>query len=34
MGSEGESPNLKPGDVIEIEITGIGVLRNPLVAGK
>jgi 2-keto-4-pentenoate hydratase/2-oxohepta-3-ene-1,7-dioic acid hydratase in catechol pathway len=24
--------NVKPGDVIEIEITGIGVLRNRVVA--
>ncbi|MCA9243841.1 MAG: fumarylacetoacetate hydrolase family protein [Phycisphaerales bacterium] len=23
---------LKPGDVIEIEIDGIGVLRNPVIA--
>jgi 2-keto-4-pentenoate hydratase/2-oxohepta-3-ene-1,7-dioic acid hydratase in catechol pathway len=28
MGSEGDSPDMKPGDVNEIEITGIGVLRN------
>ncbi|MEQ8194937.1 MAG: fumarylacetoacetate hydrolase family protein [Rhodospirillales bacterium] len=28
MGSEGEAINMKPGDVNEIEITGIGVLRN------
>jgi len=32
MGSEGESPDMKPGDVNEIEITGIGVLRNTFVA--
>jgi 2-keto-4-pentenoate hydratase/2-oxohepta-3-ene-1,7-dioic acid hydratase in catechol pathway len=25
---------MKPGDVVEVEIEGIGVLRNPLVAGK
>jgi 2-keto-4-pentenoate hydratase/2-oxohepta-3-ene-1,7-dioic acid hydratase in catechol pathway len=24
--------NLTPGDVIEIEIEGIGVLRNPVIA--
>jgi len=24
--------NMKPGDVVEVEITGIGVLRNPVVA--
>jgi 2-keto-4-pentenoate hydratase/2-oxohepta-3-ene-1,7-dioic acid hydratase in catechol pathway len=32
MGTEGASPNLKPGDVCEIDIAGIGTLRNPLVA--
>jgi 2-keto-4-pentenoate hydratase/2-oxohepta-3-ene-1,7-dioic acid hydratase in catechol pathway len=32
MGTDGSSPNLRPGDVVEIEITGIGVLRNPFVA--
>ena len=31
MGTEGRSPNLVAGDVVEIEITGIGVLRNPFV---
>ena len=30
MGTEGEAENLKPGDVVEIEITGIGTLRNPV----
>ena len=30
MGTEGVSPDLKPGDVCEIEITGLGTLRNPL----
>ena len=29
MGTDGTSPNLQSGDVVEIEITGIGVLRNP-----
>ena len=29
MGTEGSSPNIKDGDVVEVEITGIGVLRNP-----
>ncbi len=28
MGTDGPSPNLKSGDVVEIEITGIGTLRN------
>ena len=32
MGTEGASPNLKPVDVCEIEISGIGTLRNPFVA--
>jgi 2-keto-4-pentenoate hydratase/2-oxohepta-3-ene-1,7-dioic acid hydratase in catechol pathway len=25
-------PWLKPGDVVEVEISGIGILRNPIVA--
>jgi 2-keto-4-pentenoate hydratase/2-oxohepta-3-ene-1,7-dioic acid hydratase in catechol pathway len=29
MGTDGTSPNLTSGDVVEIEITGIGTLRNP-----
>lgn len=32
MGTEGASPNIKAGDVVEVEITGIGTLRNPFVA--
>ena len=32
FGTEGKQENMKPGDVIEIEITGIGVLRNQVVA--
>jgi len=32
MGTEGASPNLKAGDLCEIEITGIGTLRNRFVA--
>ncbi|MEJ8570581.1 fumarylacetoacetate hydrolase family protein [Microbaculum marinum] len=31
MGTEGTSPNLLDGDVVEIEISGIGTLRNPVV---
>ena len=30
MGTDGASPNLVDGDVIEVEITGIGTLRNPV----
>ncbi|MDF1856737.1 fumarylacetoacetate hydrolase family protein [Pseudooceanicola sp.] len=32
MGTDGTSPDLKPGDVVEIDITGIGTLKNQLVA--
>jgi len=32
MGTDGTSPDLKAGDVVEIEITGIGTLRNRFVA--
>jgi 2-keto-4-pentenoate hydratase/2-oxohepta-3-ene-1,7-dioic acid hydratase in catechol pathway len=31
MGTDGSSPDLKPGDVVEIDITGIGTLRNAFV---
>jgi len=31
MGTEGAAENLKHGDVVEIEITGLGVLRNPVI---
>lgn len=31
MGTDGASPNLKHGDVVEVELDGIGVLRNPIV---
>jgi len=34
MGTDGTSPDLKPGDVVEVEITGIGVLRNSFVAAS
>ena len=32
MGTEGPSENLKHGATVEIEITGIGTLRNPVIA--
>jgi 2-keto-4-pentenoate hydratase/2-oxohepta-3-ene-1,7-dioic acid hydratase in catechol pathway len=32
MGTDGSSPDLKAGDVVEIDITGIGTLRNRFVA--
>ncbi len=31
MGTEGETADMKHGDVCEVEITGIGTLRNPVV---
>lgn len=31
MGTDGKSPNLKAGDVVEVEIDGIGCLRNHFV---
>jgi 2-keto-4-pentenoate hydratase/2-oxohepta-3-ene-1,7-dioic acid hydratase in catechol pathway len=31
MGTDGTSPDLKPGDVVEIDLTGIGTLRNHFV---
>jgi 2-keto-4-pentenoate hydratase/2-oxohepta-3-ene-1,7-dioic acid hydratase in catechol pathway len=31
MGTDGTSPNIKSGDVVEIDITGIGTLRNRFV---
>ena len=31
MGTEGATENMKHGDVCEVEITGIGTLRNPVV---
>jgi 2-keto-4-pentenoate hydratase/2-oxohepta-3-ene-1,7-dioic acid hydratase in catechol pathway len=34
MGTDGASPDLKAGDVVEIDITGIGTLRNKFVADK
>ncbi|MDE2219196.1 MAG: fumarylacetoacetate hydrolase family protein [Gammaproteobacteria bacterium] len=33
MGTEGASTDLHPGDVVEVEISSIGTLRNPVVAG-
>jgi|SRR5665213_820898 len=33
MGTDGVPANMKPGDTVEIEISGIGVLRNKVVQG-
>ena len=32
MGTDGATQNMKAGDVVEVEISGIGTLRNPVVA--
>jgi 2-keto-4-pentenoate hydratase/2-oxohepta-3-ene-1,7-dioic acid hydratase in catechol pathway len=34
MGTDGTSPDLKPGDTVDVEIAGIGVLSNPFVAAS
>ena len=33
MGTDGQSPDIKAGDVVEIEISGVGTLRNRFVKG-
>lgn len=32
MGTDGATQNMKPGDICEVEISGIGTLANPIVA--
>jgi 2-keto-4-pentenoate hydratase/2-oxohepta-3-ene-1,7-dioic acid hydratase in catechol pathway len=32
MGTDGQSPHLGAGDVVEVEISGLGLLRNRFVA--
>ena len=32
MGTDGASENMKAGDVVEVEISGVGTLRNPVVS--
>jgi len=34
MGTDGTSPDLKDGDVVDVELTGIGVLHNPFIKAK
>lgn len=34
MGTDGTSPDLVHGDVVEVELTGLGVLRNPFVRAE
>ena len=34
MGTNGVSPNLQPGDTVEVTVSGIGTLRNEIVAGE
>jgi 2-keto-4-pentenoate hydratase/2-oxohepta-3-ene-1,7-dioic acid hydratase in catechol pathway len=31
MGTDGDPENMKDGDVVEVEINDIGILRNPVV---
>jgi 2-keto-4-pentenoate hydratase/2-oxohepta-3-ene-1,7-dioic acid hydratase in catechol pathway len=31
MGTDGTSPDVKSGDLVEVEISGLGVLRNRFV---
>ncbi len=31
MGTDGPTHNIKAGDVVEVEISGIGTLRNPVI---
>jgi 2-keto-4-pentenoate hydratase/2-oxohepta-3-ene-1,7-dioic acid hydratase in catechol pathway len=33
-GTPGSTEAMKPGDIVEVELSGIGVLRNPVVAEK
>jgi 2-keto-4-pentenoate hydratase/2-oxohepta-3-ene-1,7-dioic acid hydratase in catechol pathway len=33
-GTSGQTSDIKPGDVVEVELEGVGVLRNPVVAAK
>lgn len=33
-GTPGSTSAIKPGDTVEVEVQGVGVLRNPVVAGK
>ena len=33
-GTTGQTSAIKPGDVVEVELEGVGVLRNPVVAGQ
>ena len=34
MGTDGATENMKDGDVVEVEVPGIGVLRNPVVRAR
>ncbi len=33
-GTPGKTSDIKPGDIVEVELEGVGVLRNPVVAEK
>ena len=32
MGTDGATENIKPGDTVDVEISGIGTLSNPVIA--
>ena len=34
MGTDGATENMKAGDVVDIEISGVGVLSNPVIAER
>jgi 2-keto-4-pentenoate hydratase/2-oxohepta-3-ene-1,7-dioic acid hydratase in catechol pathway len=34
MGTDGVPENIKPGDTVDIEITNIGTLTNPVILEK
>ncbi len=33
-GTSGQTTNIQPGDVVEVEVEGVGVLRNPVVGAR
>ena len=33
-GTPGKTSAIKPGDVVEVELEGVGTLRNPVIAEK
>jgi 5-oxopent-3-ene-1,2,5-tricarboxylate decarboxylase/2-hydroxyhepta-2,4-diene-1,7-dioate isomerase len=33
-GTPGSTKPINPGDVVEVEVEGVGILRNPVVRGR